>query len=114
MHAVWESGGWLAIRDIRARMDYPPVAYTTVATVVGILCGKGLLRRRSGRGERPDPRASRYRAARPASEHIGTLIAALLDQSPEPGTTLAYALAIARTASLTSSARRGVCHHHDA
>jgi hypothetical protein len=36
---------WLTIRDIRDRMDYPSVGYTTVATVATILYDKDLLLR---------------------------------------------------------------------
>ena len=52
MQVMWESSHWLTVRDIRDRMDYAPVAYTTVAKVVGILYEKGLLVRQLGdRGE---------------------------------------------------------------
>lgn len=98
MQVLWGADGSLIIREIRDRMDYPPVAYTTVATVTNILCGKGLLRRHlADRAGHPGPPAWRYRAARPASEHIGKLIATLLDHSPSPAETLAYAVSTART-----------------
>ena len=41
MRVMWEADGWLTVRDIRDRMDYTPVGYTTVASVAGILCEKG-------------------------------------------------------------------------
>ena len=31
MQVMWEADSWLMVRDIRDRMDYAPVAYTTVA-----------------------------------------------------------------------------------
>jgi len=39
MQVMWEADGWLMVRDIRDRMDYAPVAYTTVSKVTSILCG---------------------------------------------------------------------------
>ncbi len=47
--ALWVADDWLVIREIRERMDYPPVACTTIATVTQILCRKGLLRRQTRR-----------------------------------------------------------------
>lgn len=93
MRVMWQTDEWLRVRDIRQRLDYAPVGHTTVAKVAGILYQKGLLSRRLGdRGGRPGPPAWWYRAARPASEHIGALIAVLLDLSPDPDATLDYAL----------------------
>jgi hypothetical protein len=43
MHVLWDAGSWLTIRDVRDRIDYAPVAYTTVASVTGILHDKALL-----------------------------------------------------------------------
>ena len=97
MRVMWEAGQWLMVRDIRDRMDYAPVGYTTVAKVTSILCDKGLLIRRLGdRAGKPGPPAWWYRAARPVSEHIGELIATLMDYSPDPGAALACALAARR------------------
>jgi hypothetical protein len=93
MRVMWQTGDWLKVRDIRQRLDYAPVGHTTVAKVAAILYHKGLLTRRLGdRGGMPGPPAWWYRAARPASEHIGALIAALLELSPDPDATLDYAL----------------------
>ena len=33
MRVMWHADGWLTVRDIRHRMDYIPVGYTTVARV---------------------------------------------------------------------------------
>jgi predicted transcriptional regulator len=89
MAVVWrpDSPGWLDVRAISGRLDYPrPLSYTTVSTVAAVLCGKGLLaRRRSGR-------RWHYQAARPRDEHIGHLIAALLDAAGDPPAALACAL----------------------
>ena len=76
-------------------MDYHrPVAYPTVATVLGNLCDKGLLcRELCDRTGHPGPGAWWYHAARPEAEHIGELIATLLDHAPNPTAALAYALA---------------------
>jgi len=93
MQVMWEADGWLMVRDIRDRMDYAPVAYTTVAQVASILCEKDLLIRRLGdRTGKPGPSAWWYRAARPMNEHIGELIATLMHYSPDPEAALAYAL----------------------
>ena len=102
MRVFWDAETWRTIRDVRDRIDYSPVAYTTVATVASILHGKGLLVRES---ENPDgsPGASAwwYRAARPMHEHIGELIVTLLGYSPDPEATLAHAAAAQRTPSST-------------
>lgn len=99
MHVLWTTDSWLMIRDIRDRMDYAPVAYTTVAKVVSILHGKDLLIRRLGEREgKPGPSAWWYRAARPMNEHIGELIAKLLDYSSDAEAALAHALAVRRSA----------------
>jgi predicted transcriptional regulator len=99
MQATWEADDWLMIREIRDRMNYPSVAHTTVARVAQILYGKGLLRRDLiERAGRPGPSVWYYRAARSATEHIGELIAALLDHSPSPAESLGYALSTAQAA----------------
>ena len=97
MRVMWETDQWLMVRDIRDRMDYAPVGYTTVAKVTSILCEKNLLIRRLGdRTGKPGPSAWWYRAARPMTEHIGELIATLMDYSPDSGAALAYALTARR------------------
>ena len=94
MQVMWEADDWLMVRDIRDRMDYAPVAYTTVSKITSILCGKDLLiRRLDDRAGKPGPAAWWYRAARPMNEHIGELIARLMDYSPDPEAALAYAMA---------------------
>lgn len=94
MQVMWEAAGWLMVRDIRDRMDYAPVAYTTVSKVTSILCDKDLLvRRLEDRAGKPGPAAWWYRAARSMNEHIGELIARLMDCSPDPEAALAYAKA---------------------
>lgn len=118
MQVLWVAAGdWLIIREIRDRMDYPPVAYTTIATVTSILYGKGLLRRdHIERAGHPGPPAWRYRAARPASQYIGGLIATLLDHSPSPAESLTYALSTTRTPlqpDSTAPPARAQEHRHD-
>jgi len=103
MQVLWSADSWLTVRDIRDRMDYAPVAYTTVARVIEILHRKGLLVRHLGdRPGKPGPAAWWYRAAQPMTEHIGELIAKLLDSSPDPEATLGYALARRRRSRITS------------
>ena len=97
MQVAWQAGTWLMIRDIRDRIDYAPVGYTTVAKVVGILYGKDLLvRKLADREGKPGPAVWWYRAARPMSEDVGRLIATLLDYSSDPAASLEYALAALR------------------
>ena len=97
MRVMWAANDWLMVKDIRDRMDYPEVAYTTVAEVTRILYEKGLLVRRLGdRTGKPGPSAWWYQAARSMNEHIGELIARLMDYSPDPESALAYALTVRR------------------
>jgi len=111
MEVLWGAEKWLMVREIRERVDYPPVAYTTIATITGILCRKGLAHRELTECVgRPGPPVWQYRAARPASEHIGDLIAALLDHSPSPGETLAHALGTARCAYQLDSTINAATH----
>ena len=92
MHVLWEANDWLKVRDIRERMDFKPVSYTTVAKVTSILYDKGLLLRPLGHREgNPGPSAWWYRAAQPIDQDIGQLIAALLELSPDPEAKLGYA-----------------------
>ena len=94
MQVMWAADDWLMVRDIRDRMDYAPVAYMTVSKVTSVLCEKDLLiRRRDTRAGKPGPAAWWYRAARPMNEHIGELIAKLMDYSPDPQAALAHAMA---------------------
>jgi predicted transcriptional regulator len=90
MAVAWQPGGrpWVTARGICDRMDYPtPPALNSVSAVVAVLHRKGLLvrrRRSAGRWE--------YQAARPRDEHIGDLIAALLDAAADPAAVLGHAL----------------------
>ena len=54
----------------------------------------------------PSLSAWHYHAAPSQAEHIGALIATLLDQSPSPGEALAHALATTRTPIPLTPARR--------
>jgi predicted transcriptional regulator len=100
MQALWDDGGWVNLPVLRDSMNYHRhVAYTTTATVIGILCDKGLVYRELGdRPKRAGAEVWWYRAARPQAEHIGNLIATLLNYSASPAETLAHALARMKTA----------------
>lgn len=51
MVAVWSQARPVSVRTVRERMVYSqPVTHTTVATVMGNLHGKGLLRREKHHG----------------------------------------------------------------
>jgi predicted transcriptional regulator len=102
MRTLWDTvGQWLTVRDIQDRIDYPPVAYSTVASVTLILCGKGLLYRKLGSptGSQGSPSWC-FRPATTATEHIGGMIATLLDNAPDPHAALSYALACAHNAAV--------------
>ncbi len=100
MQVMWQTDSWLMVRDIRDRMEYAPVAYQTASKVASVLSEKDLLiRRLDDRPGKPGPSAWWYRAARPMNEHIGELIARLMDYSSDPEAALAYALTARRRTS---------------
>lgn len=73
MDVIWAGNRPQAVRDVRERMSYGrPVAYTTVMTVMGILYGKGVLRREK------HGRAWRYWPAEAKEEHDARLMAEAL------------------------------------
>lgn len=89
MAVAWaEAPHWLPVRAVHQRLDYPrPIVHTTVAAAATNLHHKGLLARRDG------PRGGwEYQAARSRNEHIGELIADLLDASTSPPAAIAHAL----------------------
>jgi predicted transcriptional regulator len=113
MQVVWDADTWLTIGDIRNRMDYPQVAYTTVSKIISILVEKDLLTRRpADRAGRRGPPAWWYRAARPVNEHIGELIAVLLDYSRDPEAALDHALTVRRRQPKTQPLPQGQRDHH--
>ena len=110
MQTLWNAGRRLMNREIHDLLDYSrPVACTTVAATTGNLHTKGLVcRRLTDAPGNPSLSAWHYHAAQSQAEHIGALIATLLDQSPSPAEALAHALATTRTPiPLTSARRRG-------
>jgi predicted transcriptional regulator len=73
MDVIWAGNRPYAVREVREHMTYGrPVAYTTVMTVMGILYGKGVLRREK------HGRAWRYWAAEAKEEHDARLMAEAL------------------------------------
>ena len=73
MDVIWSGNRPYSVREVRERMEYDrPVAYTTVMTVMGILHGKGVLRREK------HGRAWRYRPAETKAEHDARLMAEVL------------------------------------
>ncbi len=73
MDVIWAGNRPYAVREVRERMTYGrPVAYTTVMTVMGILYGKGVLRREK------HGRAWRYWPAELKEEHDARLMAEAL------------------------------------
>ena len=91
MQVLWNNTRrWLTTREIQDQMDYPPRAHQAVGSVLRVLESKGMLRGRLGNRSTREP--WQYQAARPAHEHIGNIIAVLLDHSPDPAAALRYAL----------------------
>ncbi len=73
MDVIWAGDRPQSVREVRERMAYGrPVAYTTVMTVMGILHGKGVLRREK------QGRAWRYWPAETKEEHDARLMAEAL------------------------------------
>ena len=73
MDVIWSGNRPYSVREVRERMKYDrPVAYTTVMTVMGILHGKGVLRREK------HGRAWRYWPAETKAEHDARLMAEVL------------------------------------
>ncbi|GAA1757885.1 BlaI/MecI/CopY family transcriptional regulator [Streptomonospora arabica] len=83
MDALWRSDRPLAVREVRASMDYDrDVAYTTVMTVTNILYHKGLLEReKAGRAWLYWPRESR-------EEHTARVMSEVFSGCGDPGTTM--------------------------
>lgn len=83
MEHVWSAGRPLAVRDVLERMDRePPLAYTTVLTVLDNLHRKGFLDRdKAGR-------AYLYRPTKGRAEHTADLMHELLNDSGDSSVTL--------------------------
>lgn len=74
MKVVWLKGT-ATVRDVHAALeDRRPMAYTTVMTMMGVLAGKGHLKR-----ERVD-RAYVYRPTRPAAAAMKSMVADFVDR----------------------------------
>src|ERR1700684_2877116 len=73
MDVVWSADRPQKVREVRERLCYGrPVAYTTVMTVMGILHGKGVLRRQK------QGRAWLYWPAEAREDHDASLMAEAL------------------------------------
>lgn len=83
MEHLWSSDQALAVRDVLERMDRePPLAYTTVLTVMDNLHRKGfLVREKVGR-------AYMYRPVKGRAEHTADLMHELLSDSGDSSVTL--------------------------
>ncbi len=99
MSVVWASPAEVTVRHVADQL--PGYAYTTVATVLGRLSHKGLLRRRT------DGRLARYAATRTSGRHAGLLMAEVLRSSDDPEPALA-ALVAALQPSETATLRRAL------
>ena len=83
MDHLWSAGGPLTVRDVLQRIDRdPPLAYTTVMTVMDNLNRKGVVtREREGR-------AFRYWPTKDRAEHAAELMHELLSGSGDTSMTL--------------------------
>ena len=83
MEHLWSADRHLTVREVLSLIDRsPPLAYTTVLTVMDNLHRKGFLQR-----ER-DGRAFRYRPAKDRAEHTADLMHELLGDSGDASVTL--------------------------
>lgn len=83
MDHMWAVDDALAVREVLERMDrQPPLAYTTVLTVMDNLYRKGFLDRDK------DGRAWRYRPTKGRAEHTADLMHELLSDSGDSSSTL--------------------------
>jgi predicted transcriptional regulator len=88
MTTVWEAGQPLTVQQARERLNYRcskgnEPAYSTVMTVMTILCRKKLLMR--ARNLRPGhPRAWWYQARLTREDYLASIIRDALDCSPDP------------------------------
>ena len=86
MDILWESAEAVRVRDVLHQLDRdPPLAYTTVMTVLDNLHRKGFVERRM------EGRAYLYSPTRPRAEYAAELMNELLDGSGDrPGTLLRF------------------------
>ena len=83
MDVVWSVPGFVTVREVLERLTRePPLAYTTVMTVMDNLHRKGLLQRHK------EGRAYVYDASRTRGEHTAQLMNELLDVSGDRSGTL--------------------------
>jgi predicted transcriptional regulator len=95
MTVVWETRQPLTVGAVRQRLDYRThkgeiPEYTTVQTIMAILCGKRLLTR-GKRGGR-DTRAWWYEANVTRASYLAAVILHVLDSSPDPADVLVRVL----------------------
>jgi predicted transcriptional regulator len=112
MDVIWAGNRPYSVRDVRERMTYGrPVAYTTVMTVMGILFGKGVLRREK------QGRAWRYWPSEAKEEHDARLMAEALRSGGDHRLTLRRflervsddELASLQDAVVSTGSRRAAC-----
>jgi len=83
MDVVWDEGGWLTSAEVHGRLDRrPPLAYTTVMTILVRLWQKGRLER-TRRGK-----AFAYRALQSREEFAAARMGAILAGAGDPAATL--------------------------
>jgi excisionase family DNA binding protein len=94
MNAIWDTGQPLTVRAARDRLDYrtsdgdgDDPAYSTIMTVMVILCRKGMLARtvHEQDGKR---RAWWYEACVTREDHLAAVIREVLNRAPDPGAVL--------------------------
>ena len=83
MALLWSADAPLTVREVLGQMDRrPPLAYTTVLTVVDNLHRKGFLTREK------DGRAFRYQPVKARAEYAADLMADVLNSSGDRSATL--------------------------
>ena len=83
MDLIWASGTSATVREVLAQMDRePPLAYTTVMTVMDNLHRKGFLTRTK------EGRAYRYHPSKSRADYTAELMDELLSGSGDRSTTL--------------------------
>jgi predicted transcriptional regulator len=92
MTVIWDADQSLNVRMVRERLDYlasdgENPAYTTVMTVMAILCRKGFLARAKGPGS-GHGRAWWYQARISREDHLAAVIRRALECAPDPAAVL--------------------------
>lgn len=85
MDALWSHGGWMTPAEVRAAVPRrPPLAYTTIMTILVRLRDKGMLQRR------PVGRAFAYRPVTGRNEFAAQRMREMLGTADNPAAALGH------------------------